>query len=63
MKNPNCIEQEVVERHGGKVDFVPRIGNYSTTNIIKKVVAYYDWLDEIGAKLDKTGKVIFARKE
>lgn len=39
MKNPKCIEQEIVEKYGGVVEFVPRIGDYSTTNTIKKIEA------------------------
>lgn len=33
----NCIEAEVVKKHGGKIVIVPLIGGLSTSNIINKI--------------------------
>lgn len=37
----NCIEAKTVESYGGKIKLVPRIGNLSTTEVIKKIKSVY----------------------
>jgi len=37
----HCIEAEVVKKNGGRLHIVNRVGNYSTTNIIKKILKAY----------------------
>jgi len=34
----DCIEAEVVKRHGGKIHIVPLVPGLSTSNIIKKII-------------------------
>ena len=38
----NCIEAEVVKRHGGRIHIVPLVQGLSTTQIIKKIVSTCD---------------------
>ena len=33
----NCIEAETVKKHGGKIHIVNLVGDYSTSNLIKKI--------------------------
>ncbi len=35
------IEQETVEKHGGKIVLIEHIGNHSTSNIINKILEVY----------------------
>jgi len=34
----NCIEAEVVKKHGGKIHIVPLVPGFSTSNLIKKII-------------------------
>ncbi|HME87542.1 MAG TPA: adenylyltransferase/cytidyltransferase family protein [Candidatus Nanoarchaeia archaeon] len=36
-----CPEKEVVERNGGKMEFIDLVQGFSTTNLIKKIVEAY----------------------
>lgn len=37
----NCIEASVLKKYGVKLYLVKRVGDYSTTNIIKKILSLY----------------------
>jgi rfaE bifunctional protein nucleotidyltransferase chain/domain len=40
-ENKHCPEKEVVERHGGKMEFIDLVQGFSTTNIINKIIDIY----------------------
>ena len=43
----NCIEAETVRENGGRLHLVPQFKDFSTTNMIKKLIKVY------GEKLSK----------